>query len=93
MDTDDNLPGDARAAALLRRALHTEADRVDVRPDGLTAIRGKIDARRRRRMPAVLLGAAAATVAASLVGVVGCLPPAPQPGPPSGAASVGPAPP
>ncbi|MDG4770609.1 Gmad2 immunoglobulin-like domain-containing protein [Solwaraspora sp. WMMD792] len=94
MDTDhDNQPGDARTADLLRRALHTEADRTDVRPDGLTSIRGKIDARRRRRVPAVLLGAAAATVAASLVGVVGCLPPAPQPGPPSGAASAGPAPP
>jgi len=94
MDTDhDNLPGDAGTADLLRRALHTEADRVDVRPDGLTVIRGKIDAHRRRRMPAVLLGAAAATVAASLVGVVGCLPPVSQPGPPSGAVSAGPAPP
>lgn len=89
MDTDDT-PGDARTGDVLRRALRAEADRVDVRPDALTAIREKVDARQRRRIPVALAGTAAATAAATLVGVVGCLPTMPHSTPPPAASSSGP---
>lgn len=86
MDHHDSQPGDDE---LLRRALRGYADRVEIRPDALQAIEEKIDARRRNRVPVALLGTAAATVAATLVGVVGCLPQTAPPAPPPGAATTG----
>ncbi|WP_326554016.1 Gmad2 immunoglobulin-like domain-containing protein [Micromonospora sp. NBC_01813] len=86
MDNHDSQPGDDD---LLRRVLRGHADRVNIRPDALTAIQEKIDARRRSRVPVALLGTAAATVAATFVGVVGCLPTPPH-APPPGAATAGP---
>ncbi|WFE28822.1 GerMN domain-containing protein [Solwaraspora sp. WMMD791] len=88
--TLDARGDDARTGDVLRQALRVEADRVDVRPDALTAIREKVDARQRRRIPVALAGTAAATAAATLVGVVGCLPTMPHSGPPPAASSNGP---
>lgn len=64
---------------VIRRVLEAEASTVEVRPDALGEIRGRIDSRARRtRRWFPVVAAATATVAAVAVGVATCSPPRQQ---------------
>jgi hypothetical protein len=76
---------------MLREVLETEADRVQVRPDGLTEIRRRVAARRLWTRPAFIAGGAAAALAGTVAVVVvatGALRPTTQVTPPRPGGSV-----
>jgi hypothetical protein len=83
---------------VVRRALSSEAERVEFGPDALGSIRSRINrrTRQRRRMTmglASVTTGALATVTAVVVGVASCVPPQPNPTtPPGGTSTSGPGP-